>query len=122
MMWKELGIIALIFSILDGLYISIIGDWFNKMIQSIQNNENVVLNIGAAFITYISMMVLLWYFIISEKKTPWEAFLLGVCVYSVYNFTNKATIHNWQWSFSILDTIWGGTLFGLTTLAVQNII
>ena len=121
-MWKELGIIALIFSILDGLYIYIIGDWFNKMIQSIQNNENQNLNIGAVFIAYISMMVLLWCFIISEKKTPWEAFLLGVGVYSVYNFTNKATIHNWQWSFSILDTIWGGTLFGLTTLAVQNII
>ena len=121
-MWKKIALIILMFAILDSLYISMIGGWFNKMIQSIQNDENMVFNMSAALITYLSMIVLLWYFIIRENKTPWEAFLLGVCVYAVYDFTNKATIGKWTWSFSIMDSIWGGTLFGLTTLAVQTII
>ena len=92
------------------------------MIISIQDDGNTVIDIGAALITYICMMVLLWYFIIREKKTPWEAFLLGATVYAIYDFTNKATIRKWHWSFSVVDTLWGGTLFGLTTFAVQNII
>jgi uncharacterized membrane protein len=42
-----------------------------------------------------------------------EAFILGSLTYAVYDFTNYATLSNYPLSFALLDTVWGGVLFGL---------
>ena len=61
------------------------------------------------------------YFIIIQKKTPIEAFLLGIFVYGVYETTNWSLFSNWKFQTVIMDTIWGGILFFLTTLIVQHL-
>jgi uncharacterized membrane protein len=55
------------------------------------------LDLVAAVLCYVSLVALLWWFIIRERRSPWEAALLGFFVYAVYETTNKATLKDWSW-------------------------
>ena len=61
------------------------------------------------------MIVVLYYFIIKEKKTPNEAFILGFCIYGIFDFTNYALFNDYELLPSVVDMVWGGILFYLTT-------
>ena len=50
-----------------------------------------------------------------------DAFILGVVIYGVYETTNYALFDKWSLKAVILDTIWGGSLFALTTMILQRI-
>lgn len=41
---------------------------------------------------------------------------IGFVIYSVYNFTNYATINNYKIQTVTIDTMWGSLLFGTVTL------
>jgi uncharacterized membrane protein len=75
----------------------------------------------ATFICYIFLITGLNYFIIGPKKTTSDAFLFGLVVYGVYETTNWALFQNWSVLTVLMDTLWGGTLFALTTYIVQKI-
>lgn len=49
------------------------------------------------------------------------AFVFGVVTYAIYDLTNLATIKNWSLPLSIVDILWGGTIFFLVTITVKNI-
>ena len=72
------------------------------------------MNIIAALLCYISLVLGLFYFIIKDKKSIGEAFLLGLYVYAVYETTNLAIFKNWTWNIAAIDTLWGGILIYLT--------
>jgi uncharacterized membrane protein len=42
-----------------------------------------------------------------------EAFLTGMCVYAVYDFTVLAAFKEYPFYMAVADTIWGGVLFTL---------
>ena len=63
----------------------------------------------------------LYYFIIKDKRSVLDAVILGSGIYGVYAWTIYALLKNWTLKVVIIDTIWGGILFGLTTLALQYI-
>jgi len=44
-----------------------------------------------------------------------DAFLLGVFVYGVYETTSLALLRKWRPTTVLIDTLWGGILFALTT-------
>jgi len=50
---------------------------------------------------------------------PKDAFLFGLVIYAVYDFTNLATFSKWSLYLSVIDTFWGGTLFGVTTWIIR---
>jgi uncharacterized membrane protein len=52
------------------------------------------LNILAAVFTYIFLIFALNYFILREKRSVMDAFLLGISIYAVYEFTNLSLIKN----------------------------
>jgi uncharacterized membrane protein len=58
------------------------------------------------------------YFIIFQKKSILEAFLLGFVIYGVYDSTNYAIIQKWNGIIAAIDTLWGGILFATTTRVV----
>ena len=100
---------------LDSLYLSLIGQkLFNPMINIIQK-EKMSINIHAAIITYIFLLIVLYKFIIQNNKSPNDAFLLGLCIYGVFEFTNLTIFKKYQLTPAIVDTLWGGILFYLTT-------
>ena len=47
--------------------------------------------------------------------------LMGFVIYSVYNGTNYTTLENYKLSTSMIDTIWGTCLQGVTAVIVASI-
>ncbi len=50
-------------------------------------------------------------FLLTQQTSVWGAALHGSAVYAVYDFTNLAVLRNYELSFAIQDTLWGGVLF-----------
>ena len=72
-------------------------------------------------ICYIFLITGLNYFIIQYNKSPQDAFLLGLIIYGVFETTSLALFSKWSILLGIIDTLWGASLFWLTTLIVQII-
>ena len=107
---------------LDGLYLSNIGGpLFAKMVKGIQKEE-MILNMYGVVGSYILLVLVLYKFIIMERRSPSDAFILGLCVYGVFDFTNIAIFKNYKWITGMLDTLWGGVLFYLVTFITYKIL
>ena len=119
-MIKDLFIFSIILLLLDSIYLKNISNEFGKMITKIQGSK-IDFKLGPTIIVYISL-ILVWYvFIYQElkkhtlKQNLFRSSILGVCIYSIYDFTNMAIINNYRLDLSILDSIWGGLLFSIST-------
>ena len=112
---------AIILVILDGLYLNLIKDYFNKQIKTIQKTD-IKINFIAMAITYILLIFGLNYFIIQKNRSVQDAALLGLIIYGVFEFTNLALFKDWSILTLIIDTTWGTLLFAITTWIVYKII
>ena len=107
---------------LDSVYLSNIGGpLFAKMVKGIQKDE-MKINIFGAIGSYLLLILVLYKFIIVERKSPSDAFLLGFCIYGVFDFTNIAIFKNYKWMPAMLDTLWGGILFYLVAFVTYKIL
>lgn len=113
-------IIAGCLVLLDSVYLRIMKNAFVKQISRIQGSS-VQFNIFAAIGCYLSLIFGLYYFIIREKKSVKDAFLLGVVIYSVFDLTTLAMFQKWSPVLALIDSLWGGVLFALTTAIVYRI-
>ena len=110
----------IVFITLDAIYLTSMKTYFDNQVKSIQGSI-IQMNLLAAILCYISLVFGIYYFIIREKKSLFEAFLLGLVIYTVYEFTSWALFKNWKISTVIMDSLWGATLFTLTTAIVYFI-
>jgi uncharacterized membrane protein len=100
---------------LDSMYLSNIGGpLFAKMVKGIQKEE-MKINMFGAIGSYLLIILVLYKFIIVERKSPNDAFLLGFCIYGIFDLTNIAIFKNYRLLPALLDTLWGGVLFYLVT-------
>ena len=111
------GILMLL---VDAIYLKTISPHFNKMFIKIQGS-GISINWLGFTLSYISLIAGLYYFILRQNKSPYEAFILGVFVYSVYDMVNFATFKKWDFKLALIDSIWGGILFSLITYLTYNI-
>jgi uncharacterized membrane protein len=109
---------AIIFVCLDAVYLNLTKEYFNKQVQLIQGTK-IQFNLLAALLCYIFLIYGLNYFIIRPRRSASDAFLLGLIIYGVYETTNWAIFTKWSPLTVIMDTLWGGILFWLTTTIVQ---
>ena len=109
---------AIVLVSIDFIYLNLIKDYFNKQIQSVQQSKLTINYLGVA-ICYIFLIVGINYFIIKPNRSVQDAFLLGLVIYGVYETTNYALFKNWHILTVIIDTLWGGILFALTTYIVR---
>ena len=79
------------------------------------------MNYLATFLCYIFLIFGINYFIIGPNRSIQDAFLLGIVIYGVFETTSKALFAKWSWITVIIDTLWGGILFALTTYIVKSI-
>ena len=106
----------------DTLYLYNIGmTTFQKNVQLIQKMP-LELNIYGALLSYACVIGILYYFIISQRKPVFDAFLLGIFLYGTFDMTNLAIFKKYAWSTAIIDTLWGGTLFAFTTWATYALL
>jgi uncharacterized membrane protein len=92
-------------------------EYFQGQIKNVQGGP-IQLDMMAALLCYIFLILGLNYFILQKRRSVQDAFLLGLVIYAVYELTNKALLSKWSYLTVILDTLWGGILFALTTKIV----
>jgi uncharacterized membrane protein len=111
---KKIIISSLILLALDAIFIYLISSTFTSQIFDVQRSPLQV-NILGAILCYGFLIFGLNYFILQKRRSIFEAFLLGIVIYGVYETTSLALLRKWRLSTVIIDTLWGGILFGLTT-------
>ena len=111
---------AIILILIDSIYLHTMKSYLMNQVQKVQNTA-ITPNYIAIFICYVFLITGLNYFIIKPNKSVSDAFLLGIVIYGVYETTNWATFKNWSTITVIMDTLWGGILFALTTWIVRFI-
>ena len=116
----ELLLISIILVVVDASYLYSMKHFFNSQIKLIQGTD-IKMNIYAAILCYIALVYGLYYFIIKDKRPLTDAFIFGIVIYAVYELTTKALLQKWSWSTVVLDTLWGGILFTITTYLVYTI-
>lgn len=114
--WRIL-FIAIIFVCTDSAYLFLSRNYFQRQIIDVQGSP-IKLRLISAILCYIALVFGLWYFVLREKKSWKHAFILGIVIYSVYETTNYATLNKWKFQTVIMDTLWGGILFAITTQMV----
>jgi len=108
---------AIVFITIDSIYLNSMKGYFEKQVQAVQGSEMKINFLGAA-LCYLFLIIGINYFIIKPKKSVQEAFLLGLVIYGVYETTNYAIFKKWTFLTVVIDTLWGGILFALTTYIV----
>ena len=111
--------ILVIFLLLDSVYLYFAKSIFGEMIVRIQRVAMQVRWWSAA-VVYVFAAVLLYWFIIKNGRPLWEATLLGLATYGIFDFTNHAILKNYDLSIVVMDTVWGATLFTLTTWILRE--
>jgi len=107
---------------LDSVYLSHIGGpLFKPMINNIQK-EKFQLNVYGAIACYILLILVLYKFIIKDRKSPNDAFILGFCIYGIFDSTNYALFNKYKLFPAIIDSLWGGCLFYIATLITYKIV
>jgi uncharacterized membrane protein len=118
---RTLLISGVILLILDSLYLKVIGKTYAEQVATVQRT---VMNVkfSSAIVCYILLIFGLYYFILKDKKSVFDAFLLGIVIYGVYDTTTHAIFKKWSTALAALDTLWGGVLLALTTMITYNFI
>lgn len=111
---------SVVMLVLDSIYLTIAGPFFQSLIKSIQGKK-ITLNYTGAVLCYLTLIIGLNYFVLlnnklTKKEKIINALILGLVIYGVYEFTNHAILTNWNWKAVLLDTTWGGVLLSLTTI------
>jgi uncharacterized membrane protein len=112
----------IIMVLLDFTYINFVKSHWIKDIDHI-NKKPFTVTYSRLFWLWLVYKIIylgIFYFIIKENKTPTEALYLGLYVYSIFNMTTLIFFDNWSITRGLLDTLWGGILFYLTTYTIQG--
>ena len=118
------GIVMLI---LDFIWISsFMGPRYKTMIKKIQGS-NMVVNFGFVFLAYAFMLLGLNVFVLPKinlkSKNPKDSFkygfLFGIILFAVYDFTAAALFKDWNFPLAVLDVLWGGILYFLTSYSIK---
>ena len=105
--------------LLDAVFLSLIAPIFQAQIIAVQGSP-IQLNPLGAILSYVCLIFGLNYFIIMEKRTVKDAFLLGLVVYGTYETTTLALLKKWRLQTVLIDSLWGGILFAATTAIVYR--
>jgi uncharacterized membrane protein len=98
------------------------GDLYTKTIQNIQGSP-LAIKMAPALIAYLLMALAITLVIeqniaVSDNSALTAGFFIGLIVYGIFNGTNAAILNEWTTRVSIIDTLWGISLFSTATFLV----
>ena len=105
---------TIILLFLDSIFLFFSKKMFDEQIASVQR-VSIQINYVGVILSYLFIILGLYFLIIKPKRSVYEAFILGVVIYGVYETTNYATLKRWNPKIVIMDTLWGGILLSTTT-------
>jgi uncharacterized membrane protein len=98
--------LSVLFVICDLPWLYVSSEWSHSVIKKVQGGLPLQLRLSAAIPVYLALA-----YLVQLAHSSTQAFLLGLSVYAVYDFTNYATLAKYELPFAITDSLWGGTLF-----------
>lgn len=102
-------VLALLIFLVDIPWLYTVSGWSGTMIRDIQGSA-LQMKIWPAAVVYLALA-----YLATIPTSHLQAFLMGSSVYAVYDFTNLATLKNYQLPFAIADSLWGGVLFTIVS-------
>ena len=90
---------------------------YKVMIKKIQN-DTMEVKYEYVILCYILMLIGLNYFVlptINSKSDIKNAFLFGIVLYGVYDFVNASIFKKWDIKLMLLDIVWGGILYSISS-------
>ena len=118
---RQYLLIALIMLVLDSIFIGLQMSYFKKLYNKIQGSP-LKIRVESVILCYVLLVFVLYYFVLSKKRSILDAFLLGICVYGVYDTTTYALLTNYPLSVALTDILWGGILFATTAFIYYKMI
>lgn len=110
-----------------GWFLLLMGKFYQTRLHDLLrfgSDGSLALKLLPAFFVYLLMTVLVLVFAVPKGISGgamqgflWGA-LLGWLIYGFYNFTNYGLFEKYDLVVATIDTLWGGVIFGLTTLLV----
>ena len=114
----NLLILSVLILVVDSFFLKSISSYYNTLVNNIQGSD-LKLKMLPTALCYLFIIFSLQYFIINKhvniKQSVIDAALLGWSIYGIFEFTNHAIFEKWEWFSVIVDTTWGGILYGLVT-------
>jgi uncharacterized membrane protein len=109
--------------VLDTIVLKVLGfgATFINMVVGIQDYKFEAKMLGV-FIAYLLLIIQVYYFVIYKKMNILESFILGLTTYGIFDFTNYALFKDYKLKVGIMDTLWGGILYALTNVIVNNML
>ncbi len=116
------------FVLLDYLWLAKIAKSF--YLDKLKDHTNVV---DGALVPYVPAIPLVYivatigiiFFVLPKATSYGSAFLYGALfgfvLYGFYDFTNLATLKDYPWSLTLLDTAWGTLLVGVGSLIFYSV-
>jgi uncharacterized membrane protein len=111
---------AIVLLSLDYIYLNLMSSYFQNQVKRVQGTPLKMNFVGVA-LCYILLIIGLYYFIIKPNKSVSDAFLLGLVIYGVYETTTLGLFTNWSILTVIIDTLWGASLFAITTFIINKL-
>jgi uncharacterized membrane protein len=100
--------LAFLFIVCDAPWLYATSGAAEKMIKRIQGGAPLAVRWTGVPVVYLA----LGYLVLQATSTA-QAFMMGLCTYAVYDFTNYSTLANYELQFAIADSLWGGVLFSI---------
>ena len=116
---RDVIVSTIVLLFLDSIYLTTTQAAFSRQITMIQHAP-VHFRLFSALACYVFLIGGLNFFILRRRRPLYEAFLLGLVIYGVYETTNHATLYKWSSSLGIMDTLWGGILLTATAFATYQ--
>ena len=104
---KVLGL-ALLSLVLDLPWLYIQGPAVQDIVRDIQADRSMNVRLWGAVPVYLALG-----YLISQIHSAPRAFLAGLCIYIVYDFTQIVTFDKYPLWFALADSLWGGILGSL---------
>ena len=115
-----LVISTVIMMLLDSIYIYLTRTIYGDLIRSIQGTD-LKIKLIPALLVYVFLVGGLYYFILLPKRPIIDAFILGLVIYAVFDLTNLAILDKWSYKIVIMDSLWGASLFAMTTFITYKL-
>lgn len=117
---QEIIFLAVVFLVFDYVYLSNVVGIFDNIVTAIQGSSINFKMLGAVG-AYAAIIYQFYHFIVNKvDSTMFDAFVLGVTSYAIYDFTNYALFNKYPLNIGIMDTVWGGILYSLVFWVFQS--
>ncbi len=104
--------LAVLFIVCDVPWLWLTSDWTQKMFKDVQGGTPLKVRFEGAVPVYFALA-----YLVQLTRSLQDAFLMGLAVYTVYEFTNYAALTRYELDFAVADSLWGGVLFVLVRSA-----